>query len=577
MKKLIAVLLLLSSQAFADVLFFDLNGNEAEVEAARRGAAKRGEKLIVLPEVEPSVKSRLKEMQKQFQKFQAAYSAKCMNIASGDCEEMSKKGMKIEAELGAFLGKIPRINRDNLKDQLAKFQGKNISALVISGHDGNGNFSGDFGGFSDQGLKAVFDQVKPLGDNIRSLYLWGCYTSTIGSVDFHWKKAFPNVEMIAGFDGRAPLGDKKGSSSYLEDALVKEKQLTQQKDAKSLQKVFKSLKDVNAMYSSVCVGDNIVNNKRAISISQAKELCAKLKTSPEKASFQCYKKAEKGCENPPQNTSQSPLRTYYNFLQDHKHCREIPNSEFDSPDTVISLIFFDQVKKNFARLKKDELKDMDQVMKTLGIPDDLSLSNIEKLNRAEIIEKIEKLRSFLGSRFGSGREENPLTPEVAAMTSALNTMDFQLLQLMVPFSWVEPNASEQGTTLGVSSETILFNRKQFEGQRAYAKVQSKMGQLIGSDPELRALNEELFKAQKQAEAAQNRSEGEKKTAYDQYVVTMEKRNKAYAEFKEKNRDKLKEYVQTLKSEDYPHPEGKKAFQEALDGIVQINFESMWLR
>src|SRR5690349_5395083 len=65
-------------------------------------------------------------------------------------------------------------------------QKRSLSGVVISGHDGNGHFGGEFGFVNDSDIKKAFQNAAPVGDGVRSLLLWGCYTATPGSIEMRW-------------------------------------------------------------------------------------------------------------------------------------------------------------------------------------------------------------------------------------------------------------------------------------------------------------------------------------------------------------------------------------------------------
>lgn len=98
------------SHAFADILFIDLNNSPKEIEAAKKAAYARGEKVIVLTS--------------------------------------SKK--------------TPFIDDKNISSLLTDLKKKNVklSSVVISGHDGNGEFHGAFGRVSEPALERAFKKIN---------------------------------------------------------------------------------------------------------------------------------------------------------------------------------------------------------------------------------------------------------------------------------------------------------------------------------------------------------------------------------------------------------------------------------
>ena len=200
--------LFLSFTAKADILFLDLNNSAQEVESAKRAARARGENVIVIPSSQSPVRQ-------------------------------SAGGKKI--------------NMDSIKAELRQYdqQGAKISSVVVSGHDGNGQFTGEFGTVSSDILEDAFATVPNMMQNVRSVLLWGCYTTTLGSLEGHWKSVFPNVAVFAGFDGRAPNNTRPANFSYLEGFLKQDRRLAAETDRRKLLDVAKQIDGFNITQSAI--------------------------------------------------------------------------------------------------------------------------------------------------------------------------------------------------------------------------------------------------------------------------------------------------------------------------------------
>ena len=192
MKLLLGLLFIIITNfntVYADILFLDLNNSPKEIEAAKKAAKQRGEKLIVFPE----------------------------------------RAMRYPADI-----------EQNLNQKLTELKSKNqqnkISSLIISGHDGNGHFTGSKGSMSYSDFANILESHPELKESVKSLYLWGCYTATPGSIINNWKPTFKNLDVIIGYDGSAPANDKLAGHNYLADALVKEKKMTSAKTDKQLKR-----------------------------------------------------------------------------------------------------------------------------------------------------------------------------------------------------------------------------------------------------------------------------------------------------------------------------------------------------
>lgn len=326
--KIIYLILVISIISKGEILFFDLNDNPKEIEAAQRAAKRRNEKLIVYPSISASDKKEIESTKEELHKARSLFFECSNKIGGSACKDLRANFDLARNKHNSTLEKNqmnPRkLNKimEDLKDNNTK-----ISSIVISGHDGNGFFTGTYGNLTDNDLYRAVSNNTPVADGVRSLLLWGCYSANIGSLLTHWKKALPQAELIAGFDDSAPLGNKPANWAYLEDVLVKEKNLTSIKDSKTLQRVLKQLNGATKMHSSICVRDNYADMKKSIELSQATKLCQTIQDESA-AVFKCYLHAERPkCENPPENTSNNELRSLYNKLQSAKHCREIFDSQ----------------------------------------------------------------------------------------------------------------------------------------------------------------------------------------------------------------------------------------------------------
>ncbi len=403
--------------ARADILFLDMNKAPLEIAAARRAAAARGERLIVIPNPSSAV----------------------------DSQRMTSE--KLGEEL-----------------QRLKAQSVNLSSVVISGHDGNGHFGGGNGSITSAALREAFDKAKPLGNNVRSLLLWGCYTATPGSIEFRWKASLPNVAAVVGFDGTAPSKERLGSQTYLEDFLTRERSLLEIRDANQLAAAYNRIRNIGLMQSAACVNDTYLKPNRAPqSMQSILGACRSVAAVPPEAEqYACYFEARDGCEVVPANTPQSPLRTYYNHLQATGHCNEaLENAGIHraEPDTVIRLILFENVIANFQKLNAAEIGNINRVLAQIGAPADVRIGDLTKMNRAQIRVLLDKVTNALAMPYGDRAKLNT-DAEVEAnvdrqvayqMASSIGSTLYGLRNDCVPFEWVEPNAHSASSCIAQMS------------------------------------------------------------------------------------------------------------------------------
>ena len=412
---------LLTSAARADVLFLDFNNAPLEIAAAQRGASSHNpiETVIVIP-------------------------------GSGG-------GRKLTSDM----------IRDRL--EALKRQGTSISSVVISGHDGNGAFDGTQGTMSDRVMQDVFSEYPSVMGKTRSVLLWGCYTTNLGSLDAHWRKVFPQVTVFAGYDGKGWLKDRVESHTYLEDYLRFENAIVGARDERQLRDAVGHIRNFRRD-NAICANNLMItptgSGLLVRSTEQILEACRR--EDPNKkalaARYLCFYEARKGCENPPTDDDQTDLRKYYRILQGSAHCRadltEQHRSDDPSADDVRNLIFYDNIKRTLGNVHRQELSAIDAGLAELGAPPNARVSDFDKISRAEAREKMRAIQGFLASRRGNLKAD-VLRSAVAELDGLVGNMQ------RTPQGWYEFNQNPS-----------MFLQNSLAGQRVgEIQVQTTVDQL----------------------------------------------------------------------------------------------------
>lgn len=497
---LIFAFALFSLNASADILFLDLNDAPAEIAAARRAAAARGERVIVFPVVAPEVRRRIQELRSVYERASSVRSA-----CKENCESLQQQQNSAYNALQSVRNEN-RMNGEKLKEEIGRLKAQNttLTSIVISGHDGNGGFGGENGSLSEQQMAEALAAHPPMADSVRSLLLWGCYTATPASIEMQWKTPFPNLVAVAGFDGSAPGKDKLGAATYLEDFLKKEKQLTAMTDARQLNNAFLSIRNISIMTSAACVNGIYMRPGQAPQsmeslMGECRDLAIKIKAQKEAGGstdiYQCYLLGEAGCEDPPANPHSSPLRQYYNDLQATKHCDEALSSVGivrPSPDEVIRLIYFRNVVNNYEIIHKEDIDKVNAVLDKVNAAPDLRIKDFSKMSRAEIIKKFAAITEY------TDKNKIKITPEMTEEDIEFNS-SLQLVQSHVeihasvlnklgniPFEWVEPNAAEKSKMFTLTEGIETFRRREY-GKVANAAVSAIRERALSMSPEGQSL------------------------------------------------------------------------------------------
>lgn len=296
----------------ADVLFLDMNMSSKEIAAARKGAEARGEKLIVLPLISESSRKIIETAQGKVYQHSGFLATRCGQDTQGrtdlakvnpalynQCEQAKEKEHAAKDELTKLKKQhLKPLDQNSLQQELKKLkdQGVNLTSLVISGHDGHGSFFGVNGYFTATDFGKAFKENAPLGNNIRSLALWGCDSAGPNDSIYQWQPMLPNLEIIAGFDGVAPSNERKAGHDYLENFLKQEKKLTAIKDQEALKAAFKRIEGVNVVTASMCTEKNFVSStKKSFNIKERVDRCLGPEGAEKIKKHHCIRNAEPAC------------------------------------------------------------------------------------------------------------------------------------------------------------------------------------------------------------------------------------------------------------------------------------------
>ena len=313
-----------------------------------------------------------------------------------------------------------------------------LPTIVGSGHSSGMIFMGKGGsvyGFDD--LLKKYPNVK---NGVRHFLGLGCYTGT----KYHaleWQTRFPNASVIAGFNGIAPSGT--WSARFLDqvystigNARVRaggtSEKLAERlgDDASSLsdlKRVLSGLSSVNITVGSFVLCEQFYdpkNRSRTVAVADIdigrRELARYLDPT-----------GWNGIADVPANPhAPSPLRTFYNDLQDY--LGSAPSSERDElrkvKDQTIRLIYFNNVKKAWSRDHEADRAAANVALAASGkatIPDAAAMAG---MTRKQIIELVNQLQDAKPSVTGMGSD---------AAIRLIDAAQKQLKDLDVPFSWID--------------------------------------------------------------------------------------------------------------------------------------------
>lgn len=348
------------------ILFIDTNNSEPEIATAQRAACSRGERLVIVP----------KNYQDYGRYTSAVESAnRALSRCTSNCDQLTARASQAYVELENFKNS-QKSTRESTKEALDELKAQNakMKTFIISGHDGGGSFGGSKGNFSRHELATLMKDYDEINE-VQSLMLLGCYTGVQKEV-IEWKNIFKDARLIAGYDGSAPLSDKPLGHQYITEILTKEPQLLAQANQSRLQAYaranIRSLFQMNtAMYLNCGPGEG-GNEFYYASKAKTKQFtqfdineCLKKGDEIDALSLK-VSAYESGELEPPTNTSSGELRQIYNQARALEHCVEIlgrgPNV-----NNVFNLLFYEGVKKNFAKFYESDLAEAERALQGLNV------------------------------------------------------------------------------------------------------------------------------------------------------------------------------------------------------------------
>ena len=476
--------LALASSARADILMLDLNNSHLEYLAAERAAEARGEKVQRIP---PLSADQEREFQGARNEIWTAFLTK-RNACAGsgfestDCTSAQQTLDQANAGYDRLQTKVPKLNDKMIAAKIAEMKalGTKVTSVIISGHDGDRDYGGEMAhDITEKSVVAAFAKSPGMADNVRSLFLWGCYTGTVADYRDEWK-GLPNLNLITGFDAMGPKGNRPSSAQLLRDTLVKEQALTQSKNKEDLRSIADSLEGIDNMHATLCVDRNWLASKRGrnttvTTIDHKTADCRPPDAAEEDLhnQFTCYLNAERGCESPPgdmEDPSKNVIRRYYELLQSNRHCSDaMAKQGVVRPNYAQArrLLFDRTVRNSFSMLYGKEMAKFNRLLTELAVPKSLRVGNLGSMSRADYLKKLRGLKAYY-SAFVNGTKD----PQGVVRDSRVIAMGHYLDEIhkvedasCTPLSWIEGKSPDESPCGIRQSLSTIDARSEQEADR----------------------------------------------------------------------------------------------------------------
>lgn len=454
--------ILFTSASFADVVFLDFNFNPLEVEAARKAAEARGEKFHTFPVFEKSDLERIKHLTKRNKYFHRAW---LKDYDAGKTWDEPQESFDVKRELDRFKYKymIDKYSvSEFLKENVSEGE---VSSLVISGHSEGTSYFGSMGEVDFDDLNDILVDQK-LKDNLKSVYLWGCFTGTPGAM-LMWRENFPFLNAVAGFEGRSPLGDMKNSYELLEKLMVKEGHISNQMQMKDLSREVRAINYEYITGLTYMQGGCFVSGLRKKETRYVWEIPEDCKgkvtmlLTMQKNLYIPFARGDKELPNPDDGTTE--LRRFYDTLQGSFHCLDHCKSakqkeemgeafatdqdahnysekKLPCPGEVIRLIKFEHIANNFKVYHQEALDLLNNIAVNHNISSCANLFNESGADALNIFANNKQRSSRCISDMRGSEVLKTIPEQELKKLQRMLTHSARLtgnLTSCVPFSWIE--------------------------------------------------------------------------------------------------------------------------------------------
>lgn len=368
-----------TAQKVPTILFIDLNKASNERKAAQEAAARLGENIIFLPD--PNDPNANYEMD--------------ISDVNGLLDKLSK----------------PPKTTD-------------IVSVIVSGHDGDEEFWGAPGGsFDHNELVDALAKHYEITKHLRSLYLWGCYTASAGSIKAILlpeylggrsgsKVKFP-LEVIGGMPDQGPADYRPYDGECLKEALLLENQVTTERDTKVISDLLYGM-SMNTFHDyAELVGCNYYHEGKVEDIYKepTQEDCDYLMRDFSMRNFTQFLMAKKnGVDDGtdvPDDTQNGTLRTVYNYILDNAKCKKYEPSYPDLTQPRL-LLFYNTIRAALAKANLPQLNQLNADLTKLGISAQLQakeLADHHVLNHHDLLERLRDMRRALDYARGSATDK----------------------------------------------------------------------------------------------------------------------------------------------------------------------------
>jgi hypothetical protein len=396
-----SILLLISLNVFADILFVDFNRSMSEIKAAKEAARIRGEKLITIPDyTNDDIRSistsqyQVKLLEDQLDKLYKNYDSNLAKIKEvEDKIDVYEKDIESKAEkfdLKSIESKLKQLNSNNTK----------ITSVVLSGHSGGrGVWGENSSSISFDNIIKSFNKYPKVFEEMSSVFTAACYSMTADNA-LKWTENFSSLEMCYGYAKVGPGRMTSAAGSTIKDGLIDESKIITAKTGKDVYNQLVNIENAKyttaslfvpscGYYADITSGKNGTKNLNEFLSCEKQAENLGTDYIELKKLYEKYRDALPGYEDPSKNDGTKKLRSFYNLYQ------QLPEKCYGKlglPDfkSILGLIKFDHIKENYDIFYGGAKKRIDKLADWARLPKEMRMPKVENMSRAELFKYVEE-------------------------------------------------------------------------------------------------------------------------------------------------------------------------------------------
>jgi len=431
-------LLCTSAVTRADTLFINLNWSVEESDSIHAAVEKTGENLLEFPNFKnadirsqaqkrEALERKLLSLTKNYYSLSAKVSSygffgkvfsKKYREYLKQSEDYSAKIKEVEAEKAKI--KSVAVSLDEIKNKIAELDqfGKEITAIVVSGHSSGNYFWGNDVSITREFIISLTQRFPKVFNRLEAFIFLACHS---GETDkfLLWRDLLknPNRQLIVGFDGSAPSHFSDESHNIVMNSLAGRKSLLDQNpDPEKIKTWFKALDpNVRQTALTLLVNEWVGGSSSRLVFKDIKNLTEDCNVGYGliTTGFQSYRSnltpSKENAKVVITDSQNSPLRIFYRALQKYMGVcqKEFSKKSLFAKDAyykvptaeqVVALIHMPNLEMALMHHRGKEVQELNESLTKLGAKEEILFSEKLKLgavSRYDLTAQTNQLKDFL--------------------------------------------------------------------------------------------------------------------------------------------------------------------------------------